>query len=160
VDPVVIAVIAATVLVALGFVAWQVAVGAGVVAAYRERAADTSPPLAVFLVPGAARPRLLVRNRGSLAALRVVAWERRGFSHDPTPLASVERIEPGDAAEVELDRRPSAPTCHLEWTPDLTGVARRQADVPFLELDAPAPDRQAPGPRREAPGPGREAPHA
>jgi hypothetical protein len=157
VDPVVIAVGVAIALVAIGFVAWQVAVGAGIVAAYRERAADTSPPLAVFLVPAAARPRLLVRNRGGLAALRVIAWERRGLSHDPVPLASVERIEPGAAAEIELDDRPTAPTCHLEWTPDLAGAVRRQADVPFLELDVPAPDREAAAPDRDVPAPDREA---
>jgi hypothetical protein len=145
VDPVVVLVIAlATALVAIGFVAWQAAVGAGVVAAYRERAADASPPLAVFVVPVAAGApaaasavRLLVRNRGGLAALRVVAWERRGLAHDPAPLATVDRIEPGGAAEVELGDRPAAPTCHLEWTPDRPGATRRQADVPFLALEAP-----------------------
>lgn len=138
-DPVVVLVIAlATALVAIGFVAWQAAVGAGVVAAYRERAADASPPLAVFVVPVApTRARLLVRNRGGLAALRVVAWERRGLAHDPAPLATVDRIEPGGAAEVELGDRPAAPTCHLEWTPDRPGATRRQADVPFLALEAP-----------------------
>jgi hypothetical protein len=139
VDPVVVLVIAlATALVAIGFVAWQAAVGAGVVAVYRERAADASPPLAVFVVPVAAtRARLLVRNRGGLAALRVVAWERRGLDHDPAPLATVDRIEPGGAAEIELADRPAAPTCHLEWTPDRLGATRRQADVPFLALEAP-----------------------
>jgi hypothetical protein len=137
VDPVVVLVIAlATALVAIGFVAWQAAVGAGVVAAYRERAADASPPLAVFVVPVApGRARLLVRNRGGLAALRVFAWERRGMDHDPAPLATVDRIEPGGAAEVELADRPAAPTCHLEWTPDRPGATRRQADVPFLALE-------------------------
>jgi len=149
VDPALVAIVAATALVAVGFVAWQAAVGAGVVAAYRERAADTSPPLAVFLVPagagagGAGTPaaagavRLLVRNRGDLAALRVAAWERWGLVHDPAPLAVVERIEPGAAAEVGLADRPTAPTCHVEWTPDRPGATRRQADVPFLELEAP-----------------------
>jgi len=138
VDPVVvIAVVVATVLVAIGFVAWQAAVGAGVVAAYRERAADASPPLAVFVVPAAAGARLVIRNRGDVAALRVAAWERWGLVHEPTPLATVERIEPGGAAKVELADRPTAPACHLEWTPDRPGAVRRQADVPFLELEAP-----------------------
>lgn len=135
-DPALVAVIAATALVAVGFVVWQAAVGAGVVAAYRERAADASPPLAVFLAPsGAGRVRLLVRNRGRLAALRVAAWERRAMAHDPAPLAVVERIEPGAVAQVELADRPTAPACHVEWTPDRPGATRRQADVPFLELE-------------------------
>jgi hypothetical protein len=148
VDPALVAVVAATALVAVGFVAWQAAIGAGVVAAYRERAADASPPLAVFVVPaagagGAGVPaaagavRLLVRNRGDLAALRVAAWERWGLVHEPAPLATVDRIEPGGAAEVELADRPTAPACHLEWTPDRPGAARRQADVPILELGRP-----------------------
>jgi len=139
VDPALLLVLAATALVAIGFVAWQAAIGAGVLAAYRDRAADTSPPLAVFLDPtDGSRWRLLVRNRGALAALRVVAWERRGFEHDPVPLASVARIEAAGAARVDLAARPSAPTCHLEWTPEQAGAARRQADVAFLELE---PDR-------------------
>jgi hypothetical protein len=134
VDPVVLVIIVATALVAVGFVAWQAALGAGVVAAYRDRAADPSPPLAVFVEDAAGRPRLLVRNRGDLPALRVVAWERRGLGHDPAPLASVERIEPGGAASIDLPGRPTAPTCHVEWTPDRPGATRRQADVPFLVL--------------------------
>ncbi len=132
----VVLVIAAA-LVAIGFVAWQAAVGAGVVAAYRERAADTSPPLAVFVdaaAPGGAR--LLVRNRGEVAALRVAAWERHGLAHEPAPLATFGRIEGGAAATAPLAAAPTAPACHLEWTPDLPGAGRRQADVPFLVLEA------------------------
>jgi hypothetical protein len=136
VDPVVIVVAVAIALVAIGFVAWQAAVGAGVVAAYRERAADSSPPLAVFVDSAdRAAPRLLVRNRGDRAALRVVAWERRGLEHEATPLARFERIEGGAAAEHSLAAAPTAPACHLEWTPDLPGAVRRQADVPFLVLE-------------------------
>ncbi len=133
-DPVVLVIVLAMALVAVGFVAWQAALGAGVVAAYRDRAADSSPPLAVFVEGAMGRPRLLVRNRGDLAALRVVAWERRGLAHDPAPLAAVERIEAGAAATVELAGRPTAPTCHVEWTPDRPGATRRQADLPFLAL--------------------------
>ncbi len=133
-DPVVLVLVGALALVAVGFVAWQAAIGAGVVAAYRDRAADTSPSLAVFVEGDSGRPRLLVRNRGELAALRVVAWERRGIAHDPAPLASVERIEPGAAVSLALAGRPTAPTCHLEWTPDRAGATRRQADLPFLAL--------------------------
>ncbi len=133
-DPVVLVIAGAVALVAVGFVAWQAALGAGVVAAYRDRAAETSSSLAVFVEVGAGRPRLRVRNHGELAALRVIAWERRGLAHDPLPLASVERIEPGDAATLELPAAPTAPTCHLEWTPDRPGATRRQADLPFLAL--------------------------
>lgn len=132
-----IVLVAALALVAVGFVAWQVAVGAGILAAYRERAADSSPPLAVFIDPIAPRgARILVRNRGEVAALRVVAWERHGLGHEPAPVASFERIEGGAAAITPLAAAPTAPACHLEWTPDLPGAVRRQADVPFLVLEA------------------------
>lgn len=131
-----IVLVVAVALVAVGFVAWQVAVGAGVLAAYRERAADSSPPLAVFVEPaGRDGARLLVRNRGEVAALRVLAWERHGLGHEPAPLATFERIEGGAAATVPLAAAPTAPACHLEWTPDLPGAVRRQADVPFLVLE-------------------------
>lgn len=136
-DPVVLVLAAAAALVAIGFVAWQAGVGVGVVAAYRERAADSSPPLAVFVDrtdPPALR--LLVRNRAERAVLRVVAWERRGLGHDPAPLATFDRIEAGDSAHVSLAAGPTAPSCHLEWTPDVPGAVRRQADVPFLVLEA------------------------
>ena len=133
-DPVVLVIVAAMALVAVGFVAWQAALGAGVVAAYRDRAADTRPSLAVFVEGGAARPRLLVRNRGEIAVVRVVALERLGLAPDPSPLAALERIEPGAAASVEVSGMPTAPSCHLEWTPDRPGATRRQADVPFLVL--------------------------
>jgi len=136
VDPLVVVLAAAAALVAVGFIAWQAAVGAGVVAAYRERAADASPPLAVFVdAADAARPRLLVRNRGERAALRVIAWERRALAHEPTPLASFERIEGGASASQALGGVPTAAACHVEWTPDLPGAVRRQADVPFLVLE-------------------------
>jgi hypothetical protein len=137
VDPAILALAVAAALVAIGFVAWQAAVGAGVVAAYRERAADTSPPLAVF-VDRSDPPalRLLVRNRADSAVLRIVAWERRGLGHDPAPVASFERIEAGDAATIPLAAAPTAPACHVEWTPDVPGAVRRQADVPFLVLEA------------------------
>lgn len=131
-----IVLVVAVALVAVGFVAWQVAVGAGVLAAYRERAADGSPPLAVFVEPaGRGGARLLVRNRGEVGALRVLAWERHGLGHEPVPLATFERIEGGAAATVPLAVAPAAPACHLEWTPDLPGAVRRQADVPFLVLE-------------------------
>jgi hypothetical protein len=134
----VLVVVLAIALVAVGFVAWQGAVGVGVLAAYRERSADASPPLAVFLATtGAGGSRLVVRNRGELAALRVRAWERRALAHDPAPLVAIERIEPAAAAEVDLAEPPTAPVCHLEWTPDRPGASRRQADVPFLLLEAP-----------------------
>jgi hypothetical protein len=137
VEPTVLVIAAAAALVALGFVAWQAAVGAGVVAAYRDRAADPSPPLVVLVDrTDPARPLLLVRNRGERAALRVVAWERRAMAHDEAPLASAERIEGGAVAELPLAAPPTAPACHVEWTPDLPGAVRRQADVPFLELGA------------------------
>ncbi len=135
-DPAVFVLVVGAALVAVGFVAWQAAVGAGVVAAYRERAADASPPLAVFVDrtdPPALR--LLVRNRAERAALRVVATERRGLGPDPNPLATFERIEAGGAAELPLDAVPTAPACHVEWTPDVPGAVRRQADVPFLVLE-------------------------
>jgi hypothetical protein len=136
VDPFVIVLVVAVALVAVGFVAWQAAVGAGVVAAYRERAADASPALAVFVDPAASGGvRLLVRNRGEPAVLRVVAWERHGLAHEPAPLASFERIEGGASAAASLAAAPTAPACHLEWTPDLPGAVRRQADVPFLVLE-------------------------
>lgn len=131
-----LAIVVAAALVAVGFVVWQAAVGVGVVAAYRERAADASPPLAVFVDRTEPRAlRLLVRNRGERAVLRVVAWERRGLGHDPVPLASFERIEAGAAADLPLAAAPTAPACHVEWTPDLAGAVRRQADVPFLVLE-------------------------
>ena len=134
-DPLVIALAAAAALVAVGFIAWQAAVGAGVIAVYRERAADASPPLAVFVdAADAARPRLLVRNRGDRAALRVVAWERRALAHEPTPLASFERIEGGAAASQTLVVVPTAPACHVECTHDQPGAVRRQADVPFIVM--------------------------
>jgi hypothetical protein len=137
VDPVVLVLAAAAALVAVGFVAWQAAVGAGVVAAYRERAADSSPPLAVFVDRTDPRAlRLLVRNRAEQAVLRVVAWERRGLGHDSAPLASFERIEAGAAADLPIAAVPTAPACHVEWTPDVPGAVRRQADVPFLVLEA------------------------
>jgi hypothetical protein len=136
VDPVVLVLALAVALVAIGFVAWQAAVGAGVVAAYRERAADGSPPLAVFVDRTDPRAlRLLVRNRAERAVLRVVAWERHGLGHDPVPLASFERIEAGDAADLPIATAPTAPACHVEWTPDAPGAVRRQADVPFLVLE-------------------------
>lgn len=136
-DPVVLFLSLAAALVAIGFVAWQAGVGAGIVAAYRERAADTSPPLAVFVDRTDPRaPRLLVRNRAEQAVLRVVAWERHGLDHDPVPFARFERIEAQDAADVPIAAAPTAPTCHVEWTPDVPEAVRRQADVPFLVLEA------------------------
>jgi len=136
-DPVVLLLAVAAALVAIGFVAWQAAVGAGVVAAYRERAADSSPPLAVFVDRTDPRVlRLLVRNRAEQAVLRVVAWERRGLGHDPAPLAKFERIEAAAAADLPIEAAPTAPACHVEWTADVPGAVRRQADVPFLVLEA------------------------
>jgi hypothetical protein len=138
VDPAILVLAVSVALVALGFVAWQAAVGAGVVAAYRERAADASPPLAVFVDRTDPQSlRLLVRNRGEVAVLRIDAWERRGLGHDPVPLATFERIEAGEAADIALATSPTAPVCHVEWTPDAPGAVRRQSDVPFLVLEAP-----------------------